>query len=362
MEIDLKRVNNFDINQIATRLLVPLMIISAILAETVFKSVQVISELLLLGSLLFLVLNKKLDKEDLYILTIYFIVNIISLFYLNPLTFMLNVKQFGLPILALIYFKKKSYSSVFLYGAFILCVILLVVQKIIGYFPFPISQYMTTLKDDFEGRPLGLFLNYHFSAFFVSVFLIGFSYKKSVFFIDYFILFLFNVQTSIMSYFGQKTFNFFFKKQIIFSLSKLVVLFLFVLFAFLFLVKFILNFLEIPQAAISGLVIFYQLTDLQTYIRLLDLFPRDIYDFYKLDLYDYSDTVVSGYNATGNEISFIQIVVQGGLILGFSFLSFILKNVSIYRLFILLSLIHYSYMFSPLIIFTMCYFENRNKI
>lgn len=362
MEINLKRGNNFDISQIATRLIVPLMIFSAILAETIFKSLQVISELLLLGSLLFLILYKRLDKEDLIILTIYFIISIISLFYLNPLTFMLNVKQFGLPILALIYFKKKSYSSVFLYVAFILCVILLVVQKIIGYFPFPVSQYMTTLKDDFEGRPLGLFLNYHFSAFFVAVFLIGFTYKRSVFFIDYFILFLFNVQTSIMSYLGQKFFNIFFKKQGKFSLFKLVVLFLIVLFSFLSFVRYILDFLEIPQAAISGLVIFYQLTDLQTYTRLLDLFPRDIYDFYKLDLYDYSDTIVSGYNATGNEISFIQIIVQGGLILGFSFLRVILINVSIYRLFILLSLIHYSYMFSPLIIYTMCYFENRNKI
>lgn len=362
MEIDLKRDKNFDINQLATSILVPLMIISAILAETVFKSMQVISELLLLGSLSFLVLNKRLDREDLYILTIYFTINFLSLFYLNPLTFMLNVKQFGLPILSLIYFKKKSFRSAFLNGAFLSCVILLVVQKIIGHFPFPVSQYMTTLKDDFEGRPLGLFLNYHFSAFFVAVFLIGYTLKKSVYFVDFVVLFLFGVQTSILSYAGQKIYFFLFKNKNTLSLSTLLAVFLVLLISLLLIIKIILDALDIPENAISGLVIFYQLTDLNTYIRVLNFMPSDIYDFYKQSLYDYSGTKVSGYTAEGNEISFIQILIQGGLILGLSFLTFILRNITIYRVFILLSLIHYSYMFSPLIIYTMCYFENRNRI
>jgi hypothetical protein len=355
--------NNYklDLNKVATSLLVPLMIISAILAETVFKGLQILSELFLLTSFLILILKNKLDRADIYILVIYFSINFFSIFYLSPKTLMLNLKQFGLPILALIYFKRNLSSSKFLPLAFVLCIILMISQRFLGYFPLPINQYITTLKDDFEGRPLGLFLNYHFSAFFVAVYLIGFTFNRKLYSLDYLVLFFFGVQTSILSYAGQKIFRFFNFFTYFKSLKKTILLFLTTLYFFLFLIRYILDYLDIPEAAISGLVIFYQLTDIQTYIRILNLLPSDIYEFYKQSLYSYTGTKVEGYLAEGNEISFIQIVVQGGLILGLSFLNFILKNVSIYRIFILLSLIHYSYLFSPLIIYTMCFFENKNK-
>jgi hypothetical protein len=274
---------------------------------------------------------------------------------------MLNLKQFGLSILSLIYFKKNPQRSIFLNVAFISCIILMVVQKIIGHFPIPIQHLITTLKDDFEGRPFGLFLNYHFSAFFVAVFLIGYTYNKRSFLIDYVILFYFGVQTSLISYFGQKQFNFYSKNKKPISLKIIIIYFLFFLFIFLFIVRAILDSIEIPEAAISGLVIFYQLTDINTYTRILNLFPSDIYEFYKLSLYNFNGTKVEGYLGEGNEISFIQIIIQGGLILGISFLRFLLININIYRVFILLSLIHYSYLYSPLIIYTMCYFDNLNK-
>jgi hypothetical protein len=353
--------NNIYLDKIATNLLVPLMIMSAILAETVFKSLQVASELLLMISFIFLIFKNNLEKQDVTILGIYVLFNFLSIFYLSPITLMLNLKQFGLPILSLIYFKRNPHRSIFLNIAFISCIVLMVIQKIIGYFPIPIQHLITTLKDDFEGRPFGLFLNYHFSAFFVAVFLIGYTYNKRSFLIDYVILFYFGVQTSLISYFGQKQFNFYYKNKKPISLKTIIIYFLFFLFIFLFIVRAILDSIEIPQAAISGLVIFYQLTDIQTYIRILNPLPSDIYEFYKQSLYNFTDTKVEGYLAEGNEISFIQITVQGGLVLGLSFLRFILRNITTYRVFILLSLIHYSYMFSPLIIYTMCYFDNLNK-
>ncbi len=357
----LKGGGNSNLNKLATGILVPLMVISAILAETIFKSLQVASELILLILFSFLLIRNNISKYDFTILIIYILANFITIFYLSPTTVMLNIKQFGLPILALMYFRKNTQKSIFLPLAFIFCIILMITQKLVGHFPIPINSYITTLKDDFEGRPLGLFLNYHFSAFFVAVFLIGVTFKKSIFFIDYVILFFFNVQTSLISYLGQKVYYFIFKRFKQPSLSKVVIFFLSFLFIFLFVVRSFLDFLDVPEAAISGLVIFYQLTDINTYTRILYLFPRDIYEFYNLSLYNYSGTKVDGYFAEGNEISFIQIIVQGGLILGISFLSYILKNISIYRIFILLSLIHYSYLFSPLIIYTMCYFDNKNK-
>lgn len=359
-KINLSKKVHFD--ECATFVLVPLMIISAILSETVFKSLQVSIELLLLFSFLMLIIRKKLDRQDIFVLVIYFIANLFSVFYLNITAFMLNIKQFGLPILALIYFRKRTYNSVFLHFAFIFCVILLIVQKIIGYYPLPVNQFMTTLKDEMEGRPLGLFLNYHFSAFFVAVYLLGFTFKKTFYLIDYLIIFLYGVMTSLFSYLGQKLYSFYFGNRNKQNLRKQLILFLLSLTSFLFLLRFLLDSLDIPEGAISGLVIFYQLTDVQTYIRVLNLLPRDIYEFYKHSLYDYSGTRVDGFSASGNEISFIQILVQGGLILGLTFLNFILKNITFYRVFIFLSLIHYSYLFSPLIIYTMCYFENRNKI
>jgi hypothetical protein len=275
---------------------------------------------------------------------------------------MLNVKQFGLPILTLIYFKKRADNSIFLHSAFVFCVILLVVQKILGFFPIPVSQYIVTLKDDLEGRPLGLFLNYHFSAFFISIYLLGITYKKKSYFIDFFIVSLFGVLTSMFSYVGQKIYDYFLKNRKPLTLSKQYSFYFITLFSFLFILRAILDSLNIPEGARSGLVIFYQLTDIETYFRTLKLLPNDIYHFYDQDLYDYTGTKAEGFSATGNEISLIQILVEGGLILGITFLNFILKNVTFYRIFILLSLIHYSYLFSPLIIYTMCYFENKNKL
>jgi hypothetical protein len=274
---------------------------------------------------------------------------------------MLNVKQFGLPILTLIYFKRRTDNSIFIHLAFLLCIILLVLQKIIGHFPLPASQYMVNLKDEMEGRPLGLFLNYHFSAFFVSTYLLGYTYQKKSYLIDYFIVSLFGVFTSIFSYAGQKIYNIYFGNRKPLTLVKQYVIYFLSLFSFLFFIRSMLDSFEVPVNSVSGLVIFYQLTDIQTYIRTLNLLPSDIYEFYNKDLYDFSGTKIEGYTGAGNEISLIQILVQGGLILGFTFLNFIVKNMSFYRVFILLSLIHYSYLFSPLIIYTMCFFGNNTK-
>ena len=352
----------YKINKLATIILLPLMIISAILSATVFDNIQIMSELLLLIFLFFLVLINKFEKEDIVLLSIFAISNLLSIYYLKPTIWMLNIKQFGLPILTLMYFKRRIDNSILLHLSFIICLLLLVIQKTIGYFPLPVSQYMVSLKDEMNGRPLGLFLNYHFSAYFVSIYLLGFSYNRKTYLIDYVIVFFFDVMTSLFSYIGQKIYTFYFRNRKPLTLTKQYFIYFISLFCFLFLLSAILDSLEIPEGARSGgLVVFYQLTDLQTYIRILHLLPNDIYAFYNQNLYDYSGTKIEGYSATGNEISFIQILVQGGLILGLTFLNFILKNISFYRIFILLSLIHYAYMFSPLIIYTMCYFANKIK-
>lgn len=352
----------YSIDEVAQWILVPLMISASVLAETTFKSLQVSVELLVLVFLFLMICKDSFSREELVLLTVFILANLASLLFVNLSAFMLNVKQYGLAVLSIIYFKRHVYNTVILHIAFWLCVLLVAVQRAIGYFPLPISQFITTLGEEMEGRPLGLFLNYHFTTFFMSVYLLGYTLRKRMFLLDYVIVSSTNVMTSLVSYAGQKVFNFL---QPIFNIETLKAQLLFVLLmiiSFLGVLAILVTTIEFSGNTTSGLVIFYQLINPETYIRLLHLLPSDIKLFYMQDIYDYSGTVVEGYTRKGNELFFVILFLQGGVILAITFLRFLLKSLPMYRIFILLSILHYSYLFSPLIMYMACLFEKQYSL
>lgn len=365
IDINLKQESNvrgprrYTIDEVVQWLLVPLMICASIFAETTFKSLQVSVEFLILIFLFLMICKDSFSVEELVLLSVFVLVNLGSLMFIEISAFMLNVKQYGLAVLSIVYFKRHVYNSVILHIAFWLCILLVAVQRTLGYFPLPIAQFITTLGEETEGRPLGLFLNYHFTTFFMSVYLLGYTLRKRMYLLDYVIVSSTNVMTSLVSYTGQKIFNLI---QAIFNFKSLKAQLLFVLLiivCFLSALALIINKIEFSGNTTSGLVIFYQLTNPETYMRLLNLLPSDIKLFYKKEIYDYSGTVVEGYVGKGNELFFVTLFLQGGAVLAIVYLRYLLKYLPMYRIFILLSILHYSYLFSPLIIYVACLFEKQ---
>jgi hypothetical protein len=205
-------------------LLVPLMVISAILSETTFEIYQRFFELLVLTILIGSVVTERFNKQELILIVVFFVSQIGSVLINNPSVFMLNAKQLGLAVFAAIYFRRHATNIISIHIAFIICVALIIFQIFSGYFPFSIGQYMKYLGSDMNSRPLGLFINYHYSAFFIAVYLIGFTKKRNLYFFDFLLLYFIGVRTSLLSYIGQKMVGVFGKRFGLGSLKGQIIL------------------------------------------------------------------------------------------------------------------------------------------
>ena len=111
----------------------------------------------------------------------------------------------------------------------------------------------------------------------------------------------------------------------------------------------------------SLFVIAYQIADFNTYIRMITIFPSDITPFVQGGIYDYTGMGLEGFAEHGNELFIVTLFVQGGFFLALLYLMFLLKSLPSYQFFILLSIFHYSYLFSPLIIYVFYMFYGSKK-
>lgn len=343
-------------------LLVPLMVISAMLSETTFEIYQRFFELLVLTILIGSVITQRFNRQELILILVFFVSQIGSVLTNSPSVFMLNAKQLGLAVFAAIYFRRHATNIISIHIAFIVCVALIIFQIFSGYFPFSISQYMKYLGNDMNARPLGLFINYHYSAFFIAVYLIGFTKKRNLYFLDFLLIYFTGVRTSLLSYIGQKMVSVFgkrfglgsFKGQILLLLAALIVAI-----SSLGLVQ--LFYERLDQQNNSLFVIAYQIADFNTYVRMLTIFPSDMTPFVMGGIYDYTGMGIEGFAEHGNELFIVTLFVQGGFFLALLYLTFLLKTLPSYQFFILLSIFHYSYLFSPLIIYVVYMFDGSQK-
>ena len=181
--------------------MVVLMIFQAIVSATVFDRLQIAVELIILLILLALIImERRLQKEEIGLLAVFLVSQIGSIVINDWATFMLNAKQYGLAVFSLVYYRRHHCRSILIPIVFVLCIILVLLQRFVFHrFPFEIAQYLGTLSNETATRPMGLFLNFHFSAFFLAVCLIGYTNKRSAFFLDYYLLWIVGVRTSIFS-------------------------------------------------------------------------------------------------------------------------------------------------------------------
>jgi len=350
------------LNCIITPVLVFLMLFQAILSGTIFKGLQVSVELVLLMILLTVILiERRLHKEEVILLVLFLFTQVGSFIVNDFATFMLNAKQFGLAIFSLVYFRRYQRESFLIHLIFIACVILVLLQYYIFIqFPFDIGRYLRTLSGHTATRPLGIFLSFHFSAFFIAICLIGYTYKRKVFFLDFYILLLINVKTSIFAYAGQKIITFINRRVGLFkSEGSQWLLFIgalvFVSTSLNLVLDIIINYYTVAYS--SGRIILAQLANPGTFLSAIYILPSNILE--------HSNTLAAtnqlGKHDGANEVSLVVYLVQGGFFVTIMYLHLLTKTLSKYRMFILLSLLHYSFLLNPLVIYTMCMFEHWTR-
>ena len=167
---------------------VVLMAFQLILSQTIFNGTQQIVEVLLAGIISYLIIKNGVSSKNIIFISIFLLTQVLSLTLNNiPLqSFLLNIKEIGLAIITIVYFKNYATPSRVIYILFYICLFLVFIQYFITT-SFPIEWVGSIVKNIglyTKERPLGLFLDFHTSAYFLAVCFIGISLKRNLFFID----------------------------------------------------------------------------------------------------------------------------------------------------------------------------------
>jgi hypothetical protein len=351
---------------IRAEILVLLMSLQIFLSQTVFNFAQESIEIILIITFALLLLEKGIPARWFFLFFLFITAQTLSLF-LNDVSFngfMLNTKEYGLALLSIAYFKDNSERSYLLYALFIACITLFLYQKFISIsFPIDLSNIHKNLSIFNQiSRPLGVFLDFHTSSFFAATFLIGLSIRHKLFLLDVLIIWIVGVKTQFLAIIGQKLVTIFLKLSYLFSLYWVQVTGLFFS-IFVILVYFYPLFLELADISDmsrgSSLEIMISLiTNLNVYTSTLEILPRDLDVFNETTrfyVYDSSGNIIRN---SINELMLVDLFVSNGIIIGSIIFFLLTKDFPSFRIFIILTMFHYSNILSPLIIYMMFFFEN----
>ena len=347
--------------------LVVLMALILILSQTIFDYIQVLLELTLFFILIFLLLKRKLKIWEISLLLLVIVTQLMSmLIYDNSLnTFMLNTKVIGLAFLSFMYFRHNATVTVSMKVLFIICLSLVLIQYFITIkFPVNISQSLMRNVSIYTqtNRPLGLFMDFHTSAYFLAIYFIGINLTRKLFFIDLLIMWLIGVKTSFLALVGQKFFTavgirFYNFQKASFQITSVIVGVVLLLTIFLPIFFSLLDIVGYNYGN-SSKVMAKAIINPSIYIDSIYLLPMDINQHSNSHIYYIGD----GYgHIIGGELGLVNIMILAGAPLGFILLYFLLKFTPSFRVFILLTLLHFTAILNPLIIYLVFMFENMQK-
>ena len=355
--VNIENKSNFTIN--SNHIVLPLIVITAVSFGTVYEIFQHICELLLILILGSFAVNYKLEKTEAILVCIFLFSQIGSFFINDFLIFILNAKQFGLAILSILYFRRNSKKSKFIFYTAIVCIFLVFYELLAGSLPFNIRPHLSTMRDSYGSRPLGLFLNYHFSSFFLAIFFIGYTLRKRIYLLDFLTLITINAKTNLLAYFIHKLslirfFNFF-----VDNYKKIIFLLIIIFFLLNIYIDTIIKFFEGYYGFYSLYIILKQSIELNSYLEAIYIFPQDLLlHLKKNSLSDFSSlSSIIDFSSHASEIEIIRILVQGGIVLAITYLYVFFKTFIKFRIFILITLFHYSFILNPLIIYLLSTFE-----
>ena len=333
-----------------------------ILSQTIFHVTQALLELTLIFMLTFLLLKRKLKIWEISLLLFVLGTQLMSmLIYDSSLnTFMLNTKVTGLAFLTLMYCRHNVTVSKSMRVFFVICLSLVLIQFFItSKFPVNIDQSIIKNLSIFNhAQPLGLFLDFHTSSYFLAVFFIGITLTRKLFFIDLFVIWLIGVRTNFLALIGQKAFTiagkrFYILKKASVHITIVVVGILLLLTVFL---PLFFSFLDATKllSGDSVRIVAKSIINPNQYLDSLYFFPVDYFQHHTNFLYD-----VGFGEYRSSELALVAIMLMFGTPMALIFLYQMLKFAPYFRVFLLLSTLHYSNILNPLMIYLVFMFENK---
>ncbi len=307
------------------------------------KVLQTGTEALLLALLLYAITTVKIGRWEAALGLLLTVMTAIS-FGINDLSVAVtNAKHFGLAILTLIYFSRVRHRSPLIVPAFALSVALIVLGRIA---PEAVTPLMALAKDpEFnESRFGGLFLNAHYNAYFIAVALIYYGYRKRLYGFGSVVLYLTASKFVFVSYLANVAARF--RVIALMTRYRAVTVGVGVLLLVIVVQRqdAITEYLNTPELA-SASVIITQLLDSRFYQLILNAFPADYLTVVSNLKLDYNAVSIS------NEIGFFAMCIQGGTPLAILYLTVLMRHARFYRVFIVVSLLHYGFVLSPLIVY-----------
>jgi hypothetical protein len=231
-------------------------------------------------------------------------------------------------------------------------------------FPVPIPEsMMKNLSIYYHRQPLGLFLDFHESAYFLAIYFIGVNLTRKLFLIDALIILLMGVRTSFLALIGQKFFNIVGKRFDIIKKASVQITLVIVgviLLLTVFLPSFF-DFLDVFEFGFgrgdSAKVLSKLIVNPNVYFDAINLFPADLVKYREIFVYSAG---IEGGRYDG-EVALANIMVMFGYPIGLIFLYYILKYTPSFRVFILLSLFHFAPILNPFMIYLVFMFENNSR-
>ena len=268
---------------------------------------------------------------------------VVSMLINDLAVLLVGIKQFGLAVLCLVYFSRVHFRSRLILPAFMLSILLMLISRVAPSAVEPLIQISRSPEFN-ESRFGGLFLNTHYNAYFLAVALIYYGYRLRLFGTGYVILFMTGSKFVFVSYLANVAMRYRLVR-VLTRHPRIVLIATALLGAAIWSRRFdIIGKLDTVEW-MSGYVILSQLFDPKFYHLVLNPFPADylaIVNGLKGDF---------GLVQYTNEIALFAMCVQGGLILTVAYLAELLKYARHYRTFILVSLLHYGFVLSPLIVY-----------
>tara|TARA_Y100001968_G_C19400420_1_gene740698 strand:+ start:650 stop:1726 length:1077 start_codon:yes stop_codon:yes gene_type:complete len=327
-----------------------LAIINTISPSTKLVEVQIISEIASLILYLYIIFNISLSKLEVFALSSLVITNLISLTYLPINVVMLNTKNLSIAITSFICIQKINYNKFFLRKVinyvFVLNIIFIILNLRLTF----LSNNVNLIN---SGQP-GIFFNFHVNGFMLGLWSLVYLKTLSLkFFPLTYVSYLIGSKTLLISfviaYFSKfrqfiflkvKQFNPVFMKYFWFSLIASIIIISLVYIESIKLFTYYLG-LSIKDKSLYTLLIHISSIDL--FKESFSIFPGDVYEFYNYKVY--SPLL---QKSISNEIHFFSYLKSYGLINIISLALLFRKYTSEIRIFFILSLLHYSYLLSPL--------------
>ena len=187
------------------KLIILTLIFHAFISSTNLNVVQISIEICLILFFLFSLLYFKIKftKLELFLIILLFFSGLISANTNSFLIFILNFKVFLLPILSLMYFTKFNVRPYLIKTMLIINVLFFLYQILFNRLPFQfiLKPFIGSYAVYLNSRPLGLFLNTHYSSYILAIFLIYYTFKKKLFGLDFAILYLTMSKFTLLSFF-----------------------------------------------------------------------------------------------------------------------------------------------------------------